>query len=62
MNNAASYTSPKIATELARAFGNSAKTVKVDIKHQEVVREFVKKIEVAHKQAEASKLVFRTQS
>ena len=59
MNQGTTFTSPKIAREMARVFGSEAKTFTVEIKHRRVVGDFVRKIEAAHKQAEKSKLVFR---
>lgn len=59
MTETSTFTSPKIAKEIARVFGSEAKTFTVEMKHRRVVGDFVRKIEAAHKRAEKSKLVFR---
>lgn len=52
------FGSPKIAREMARMFGEQAKTISVEMKYEEEVGSFVRKIEDAHRQAGKSKLVF----
>jgi len=52
------FGSPEIAREMAKMFGDEAKTVTVEMKYRREVGRFVRKIEKAHKQAEKSKLVF----
>jgi hypothetical protein len=59
MTTTTTFTSPKIAKEIARVFGSETKTFSVEMKHRRVVGDFVRKIEAAHKRAEKSKLVFR---
>jgi len=58
MTEGCTFTSPKIAKEIARMFGSEVKTFTVEMKHRRVVGDFVRKIEAAHKRAEKSKLVF----
>lgn len=53
------FTSPEIAKEMAKLFGDKAKTVPVEIKFAQQAGVFVRKIENAHKQAAKSKLVFK---
>ena len=59
MTEGATFTSPKIAKEIARVFGHQARTSTVSLKHERVVGQFLRRIESAHKRAEKSKLVFR---
>ena len=54
----ATFSSPKIARMIQRQYGSNAKVVKIDIKHADQVREYVKKIEVAHKKAASSTVSF----
>jgi len=57
-NNQSRFTSPKIAEEIKKKFGNQAETVTVTMKYRKQVGAFVRKIEKAHKKAGKSKLVF----
>lgn len=53
------YSSPGIAKEVQRVYGNKAKVVYVPMRHEQTVRRFVTKIEQAHKNAAKSRLVFK---
>ncbi len=53
------YSSPSIAKEVQRVYGDKAKVVDVPMRHEQTVRRFVTKIEQAHKDAAKSKLVFK---
>ncbi|GMT40102.1 MAG: hypothetical protein IEMM0001_0837 [bacterium] len=57
-NNQSKFTSPKIAEEMKKKFGDQAETVTVTMKYRRQVGAFVKKIEKAHKKAGKSKLSF----
>jgi len=59
MSPAQRFTSPDIAREMAKLFGDRAKTVPVEIKFAEQAGAFVRKIENAHRKAAKSKLVFK---
>jgi hypothetical protein len=52
------FGSPEIAREMARMFGDQAKTISVEMKYEKEFGSFVRKIEDAHKQAGKSKLIF----
>lgn len=54
----AKFSSPNIAKEMEKKFGNKTETVTVKMKYQKQVGAFVKKIEKAHKNAGKSKLIF----
>jgi len=54
----AKFSSPNIAKEMKKKFGNKTETVTVTMKYQKQVGAFVKKIEKAHKNAGKSKLIF----
>ncbi len=53
------FTSPAIAEEMQRAYGKSVKSVKIELKHEKEVADYVRKIEQAHRETAQSKLVFR---
>jgi hypothetical protein len=53
------FSSPKIAQEMQRIYGTSTKVVRIKMRHEEEVRNYVMKIEEAHKKAAKSKLNFR---
>jgi len=53
------FTSPKIAIEMEKAFGNEAKKVKVDIKFRREVGSFILKVDRAHNDAKRSKQTFK---
>ncbi|MES9906037.1 MAG: hypothetical protein ABW168_25595 [Sedimenticola sp.] len=53
------FTSPEIADKMAKAFGNEAKTVAVDMKYRKEVGDFVLKIEQAHKEAGKSQQMYK---
>lgn len=55
---ATTYSSPKIARELSRKFGNHVKTVKVEMKFTREIGRFVQRVEAAHQRTASSKLVF----
>jgi RNA binding exosome subunit len=50
------FSSPAIAKELQKRYGNKTKVVKISMQHEEEVKNFVMKIEEAHKKAAKSKL------
>jgi len=50
------FSSPAIAKELQKRYGNKTKVVKISMRHEEEVKNFVMKIEEAHKKAAKSKL------
>lgn len=52
------FSSPAIAKQMQKKYGSSAKVVKINIKHADAVRTYVKKIDEAHKKAAGSKLFF----
>jgi hypothetical protein len=54
----ATFSSPAIAKEIKRLYGDQAKMVQVELHHEEAVRTYVMKIEEAHKKAAKSKLRF----
>lgn len=56
---AVTYSSPKIAKELSKQFGNAAQTVKVDMKYTKEVGHFINKVESAQRKTVGSKLSFR---
>jgi len=53
------FTSPAIAKEMARIYGDSTKVVKIEMRHEQEVKNYVMKIEKAHKKAAGSKLNFK---
>ncbi len=53
------FTSPKIAIEMEKAFGNDAKKVNVDIKFKQEVGSFILKVDRAHNEAKRSKQTFK---
>lgn len=57
-NYQSKFTSPKIADEMKKKFGDKAETVTVTMKYRKEVGAFVRKIEKAHKKAGKSKLFF----
>jgi hypothetical protein len=48
------FASPKMAKEMIKVFGSQVKTVSVEIKHRQVIGNFVRKIEKAHQMAAKS--------
>jgi hypothetical protein len=48
-----------LGTKMREKYGAKAKTVKADTRFAQQVRQFINKIEIAHKQAAKSKLVFK---
>ena len=54
----ATFSSPAIAEEMKRVYGDNAKVVKIDMRHEEEVRKYVMNIEEARKKAATSKLHF----
>ncbi len=59
MSDTSMFTSPKIAIEMEKAFGNDAKKVKVDIKFKREVGSFILKVDRAHNEAKRSKQTFK---
>jgi len=55
----ATYSSPKIARELKRQFGNEARTIKVDMKYTKEIGGFIAKVESAQRKTAGSKLIFK---
>ncbi len=53
------FSSPEIAKELERKYGEKTEVVKVRMHHEKIVRKYIIGIEKAHKRAAKSKLVFR---
>ena len=56
---AITYSSPKIAKELGRQFGNAAKTVKVDMQYTKEIGSFINKVESAQRKTVGSQLAFK---
>lgn len=50
------FSSPAIAKEIQKRYGNKSKVIKINMRHEEEVKDFVMKIEKAHKNAANSKL------
>jgi len=59
MSDTSKFTSPKIASEMAKVFGSDAKKVKVDIKYRQEVGRFILKVDRAHNDARKSKQTFK---
>lgn len=59
MSDAPAFTSPKIANEMEKVFGNDAKKVNVDIKFRRQVGNFILKVDRAHNEAKKSKQTFK---
>ena len=53
------FTSPAIAKEMERVYGNSAEVIKIKMRHEKEINGYVKKFEEAHKKTAKSKLSFR---
>jgi hypothetical protein len=62
MSSKPKFTSPKIAEKMAKAFGNKAKTVVVDMIYRKEVGDFLLKIEQAHKGAGKSRRMYKSMS
>ncbi|MBF8303955.1 MAG: hypothetical protein HW399_330 [Dehalococcoidia bacterium] len=52
------FSSPQIAKEMKHKYGNRAKKVRIEMLYEEEVKNYVMKIEEAHKKAAESKLHF----
>ena len=52
------FSSPEIAQEMQRVYGNKSSLVKITMRHEEEVKKYVMKIEEAHDKAANSKLSF----
>ena len=52
------FSSPAIAKEMKRAYGKSARVVKIEMRHEDEVKKYVMSIEEAHKKAAESELSF----
>lgn len=52
------FKSPAIAKAMEKAYGNAAKTVRIQMRHERDVRNYVKRIEDGHKKAASSHLHF----
>jgi len=59
MSDTPVFTSPKIAREMAKAFGNDAKKVDIDIKFAQEVGSFILKVDRVHDEARKSKQIFK---
>ncbi len=59
MSDTSIFTSPKIAIEMEKVFGNDAKKVKVDIKFRREVGNFILKVDRVHNEARKSKQTFK---
>lgn len=53
------FSSPAIAREMQKIYGKKAKVVKIEMRHEDEVKNYVMKIEDAHRKAAKSKLLFR---
>ena len=53
-----SYASPKIVRELTKVFGNAVSTVKVTMRKNKDVPDFIRKVQAAHSRAAKSRLQF----
>jgi hypothetical protein len=52
------FSSPGIARELQRKYGEKTEVVKIQMLHEGAVRKYIMGIEDAHKKAAKSKIVF----
>ena len=52
------FSSPEIAQEMQRVYGNKSSLVKIRMRHEKEVKKYVMKIEEAHVKAANSKLAF----
>jgi hypothetical protein len=52
------FSSPALAKEIQRIYGQKAKIVKIPLRHGKAVRNYIMKIEDGHKKAAHSKLSF----
>ncbi len=52
------FSSPAIARKVARAYGTETRKVRIQLLHEQEVREYLKRIKAAHKKAAKSKLTF----
>lgn len=59
MSETTKFTSPKIASEMEKAFGSDARKVNVDIKFKREVGNFILKVDRAHNNARKSKQTFK---
>lgn len=59
MSDTPVFTSPRIANEMAKAFGNDAKKVNIDIQFTREVGSFILKVDRVHNEAEKSKQIFK---
>ncbi len=59
MSDTSTFTSPKIANEMEKVFGNDAKKVNVDIKFRREVGNFILKVDRVHNEARKSKQTFK---
>jgi len=53
------YSSPKIAKAFCQRFGNEVKSVQIEMKHEEVVGLFIKRVENAQRLTAKSKTRFK---
>ena len=59
MSDTPTFSSPNIANEMEKLFGNDAKKVNVDIKFKREVGDFILKINRMHDEAKNSKQIFK---
>lgn len=52
------FSSPTIARELQRKYGETTRIVKIQMRHERTVRKYIMGIEEAHKKAAKSKITF----
>jgi len=53
------YSSPKIARELKKQFGDKVRPIKVEMKYTKEIGQFIAKVESAQRKTEGSKLCFK---
>jgi len=53
------FTSPKIAQEIKREFGDEVKTISVKMKYTREIERFINKIDKAHQRTDQSTLRFK---
>ena len=52
------FSSPVIANQMKRIFGNSIRVVKIEMRHEDVVKKYVMRIEEGRNKPATSKLPF----
>jgi hypothetical protein len=59
MSQKTTFSSPAIARELKRVYGDQARTVRVEEKPQRDIHKLMRQIDIAHKKTAESKLIFK---